>query len=110
MPGARGQEGGNAGVLRSRWRNVRFRPKADISPATCYGRDMIRGSVTKLLNVAGTIMVVAVLVVWAYSFIVQPLVEGKWLAVMVFVAGCFFWAALREVARRRAESIDYRRD
>ena len=71
---------------------------------------MIRGSVTKLLNVAGTIMVVAVLVVWAYSFIVQPLVEGKWLAVMVFVADCFFWAALREVARRRAESIDYRRD
>jgi zinc transporter ZupT len=70
---------------------------------------MVRASVAKLLNVAGAIMVVAVLAVWAYSFIVQPLIEGKWLAVMVFVAGCFFWAALREVARRKAESTDYRR-
>ena len=75
----------------------------------CYGRVMIGGSVAKLLSVAAAILVVAVLAVWAYSFIVQPLVEGKWLAVMVFVAGCFIWAALREVARRKAESIDYRR-
>lgn len=73
----------------------------------CYDSVMMRILMGKSLNLAAAILVVAVVIAWAYSFIVQPIVEGKWLAVMAFLAACLFWAALRETARRKAESIDY---
>lgn len=64
--------------------------------------------ISKLLNAAAAVLVVAVIALWGYTFVYEPLVAGKWLTVMLFVAACLFWIALREAARRKAESIDYR--
>ena len=63
----------------------------------------------RLLNGAAALLIIAVLAAWAYTFIVAPLVAGKWLAVITLIALVAFWAALKEAARRKAESIDYRR-
>jgi hypothetical protein len=54
-------------------------------------------------------LIIAVLAAWAYTFIIAPLVAGKWLAVITLIALVAFWAALKVAARRKAESIDYRR-
>ncbi|EXG83024.1 hypothetical protein G570DRAFT_0001 [Sphingomonas jaspsi DSM 18422] len=63
----------------------------------------------KLLNAAATVLTIAVLAAWVFTFIYQPLIEGKWLAVMTMIAAVALWAVLKEAARRKAERIDYRR-
>jgi hypothetical protein len=63
----------------------------------------------RLLNAAAAVLTIAVLAVWAFTFIYEPLVAGKWLAVITVIGLVAFWAALKEAARRKAESIDYRR-
>ena len=64
--------------------------------------------VADLVTVAAVILFVGVIGLWAYSFVYEPLVQGRWLFVLSVVAGALFWTALNEAARRKAESIDYR--
>ena len=63
----------------------------------------------KLLTIAAAILFALVFGLWTFWFVYRPIVEGRWLFVISIVGGGFFWAALKEVARRKAESIDYRR-
>jgi len=66
-------------------------------------------SASKLLTPAAVVLFVVVLCSWIYSFIYQPLIQGRWLFVISVLGAGLFWAALKEAARRKAESIDYRR-
>jgi len=63
----------------------------------------------RLLTAVAAVLTVAVLAAWGFTFIYEPLVAGKWLAALTVIALVAFWAALKEAARRKAESIDYRR-
>jgi hypothetical protein len=61
------------------------------------------------LKAAAAVLLVAATALWSYAFIYEPLVQGRWLFAVSLVAAALFWAGLRETARRKAESIDYRR-
>ena len=63
---------------------------------------------SNLLTVAAVVLFAGVIGLWGYAFVYQPLVQGRWLFVFSVVAASLFWAALKEAARRKAESIDYR--
>jgi hypothetical protein len=63
----------------------------------------------RLLNAAAVALTIAVLAAWAFTFIYEPLVSGRWLALITGIALVSTLAALKEAARRKAESIDYRR-
>lgn len=60
-----------------------------------------------LLTVIGAVLFAGVIGLWGYTFIYQPLVQGRWLFVVSIVAGGLFWTGLKEAARRKAEGIDY---
>jgi uncharacterized membrane protein len=62
-----------------------------------------------VLNAVAAVLLLVVIALWGYAFVFEPLMAGKWLTVILFVAACLFWIALKEAARRKAESIDYRR-
>ena len=63
----------------------------------------------KLLNVAVAVLVATMAALSSYVLIYEPLVRGRWLYVLTLLAASVFWAALRGAARRKADSIDYRR-
>lgn len=63
-----------------------------------------------LLNVAAVLLLVAAATLCIYQFIYKPIVAGKWFAALTVVAGSLFWLALMEVARRKTENTDYRRN
>lgn len=92
--------------------NVRFLPipvmvHPLLTPAS--RRDRFTTMKKTLLNAAAAVLTIALLAAWAFTFIYEPLVAGKWLAVITVIALVAFWAALKAAARRKAESIDYRR-
>jgi len=60
-----------------------------------------------LLTAAAVVLFAAVIGLWGYAFIYQPLIQGRWLFVISVVAAGLFWTGLKEAARRKAESIDY---
>jgi hypothetical protein len=54
------------------------------------------------------VLLVGVIGLWAYEFVYEPLVQGRWLFIASVVAAGLFWTAVKGAARRKAESIDYR--
>jgi len=60
-----------------------------------------------LLTAAAVVLFAAVIGLWGYAFIYQPLIQGRWQFVISVVAAGLFWTGLKEAARRKAESIDY---
>jgi membrane protein implicated in regulation of membrane protease activity len=67
-------------------------------------------AITGLLNAGAMLLVVAVIAAWTYVMIYAPLAAGKWTWVLSLIAAGLCWTALKAAARRRAESIDYRRN
>ena len=67
-------------------------------------------AITRLLNAGAILLVAAVIAAWTYVMIYAPVAAGKWLWVLSLIAAGLCWTALKAAARRRAESIDYRRN
>jgi len=67
-------------------------------------------AITGLLNAGAMLLVVAVIAAWTYVMIYALLAAGKWTWVLSLIAAGLCWTALKAAARRRAESIDYRRN
>ena len=61
-----------------------------------------------LLTASAVVLLVGVIGLWAYEFVYEPLVQGRWLFIASVVAAGLFWTAVKGAARRKAESIDYR--
>jgi len=61
----------------------------------------------EVLKIAAVILFAGVTGLWGYAFLYEPLVQGRWLFVVSVVAVGLLWTALKEAARRKAESVDY---